>query len=126
MYLEPHVAARFTIFKAAWLQVEMTYTQSLENTMKDTASGGFELMNTRDICEQLRVSPRTLERYRKRSSSHNPFPEPDCSCMGGSNKWLKKKVNDWLVKEMSRATRRPMSHLNIQRDAKGKIICSKA
>ncbi|MBJ4805821.1 excisionase Xis, partial [Salmonella enterica subsp. enterica serovar Mbandaka] len=39
----------------------------------------FELMSTREICCQLRISSRTLERYRKRPSDNNPFPEPDCS-----------------------------------------------
>ncbi|WP_448886314.1 excisionase Xis [Citrobacter telavivensis] len=84
----------------------------------------FELMSTRDICLQLSISPRTLERYRKRPGDSNPFPEPDCSYMGGSNKWLKTKVHEWQVREMSRPVRRPMSHLNLQRDSKGRIIRS--
>ncbi|EAO8921492.1 excisionase Xis [Salmonella enterica] len=84
----------------------------------------FELMNTREICCQLRISSRTLERYRKRPSDNNPFPEPDCSYMGGSNKWLKTKVNEWQVRKMSRPTRRPMSHLNLPRDNKGRLIRS--
>ncbi|EAU8408223.1 excisionase Xis [Salmonella enterica] len=84
----------------------------------------FELMSTREICCQLRISSRTLDRYRKRPSDNNPFPEPDCSYMGGSNKWLKTKVNEWLVREMSRPTHRPMSHLNLPRDNKGRLIRS--
>ncbi|EDM5940678.1 excisionase [Salmonella enterica subsp. enterica serovar Typhimurium] len=84
----------------------------------------FELMSTREICCQLRISSRTLERYRKRPSDNNPFPEPDCSYMGGSNKWFKTKVNEWQVREMSRPTRRPMSHLNLPRDNKGRLIRS--
>lgn len=84
----------------------------------------FELMSTSEICCQLRISSRTLDRYRKRPSDNNPFPEPDCSYMGGSNKWLKTKVNEWLVREMSRQTRRPMSHLNLPRDNKGRLIRS--
>ncbi len=86
----------------------------------------FELMSTRDVCHQLSISPRTLERYRKRPSDSNPFPEPDCSYMGGSNKWLKTKVHEWQVREMSRPVRRPMSHLNLPRDSKGRIIRSGA
>lgn len=84
----------------------------------------FELMSTSEICCQLRISSRTLDRYRKRPSDNNPFPEPDCSYMGGSNKWLKTKVNEWLVREMSRPTLRPMSHLNLPRDNKGRLIRS--
>ncbi|MBJ3357912.1 excisionase Xis, partial [Salmonella enterica subsp. enterica serovar Derby] len=42
----------------------------------------------------------------------------------GSNKWLKTKVNEWQVREMSRPTRRPMSHLNLPRDNKGRLIRS--
>ncbi|ELS8038941.1 excisionase Xis [Salmonella enterica] len=84
----------------------------------------FELMSTSEICCQLRISSRTQDRYRKRPSDNNPFPEPDCSYMGGSNKWLKTKVNEWLVREMSRPTRRPMSHLNLPRDNKGRLIRS--
>ncbi len=83
----------------------------------------FELMSTREICCQLRISSRTLERYRKRPSDNNPFPEPDCSYMGGSNKWLKTKVNEWQVREMSRPTP-SMSHLNLPRDNKGRLIRS--
>lgn len=33
----------------------------------------FDLMSTREICCQLRISARTLERYRKRPSDSNPF-----------------------------------------------------
>ncbi|EAY4972839.1 excisionase Xis [Salmonella enterica] len=81
----------------------------------------FELMSTSEICCQLRISSRTLDRYRKRPSDNNPFPEPDCSYMGGSNKWLKTKVTAWQIKEMSRSTRKPMSHLNLVRDELGKL-----
>lgn len=81
----------------------------------------FELMSTKDICGQLCISPRTLERYRKRAPNENPFPEPDCAYMGGPNKWLKTKVTAWQIKEMSRATRKPMSHLNLVRDELGKL-----
>ncbi|HGG8903282.1 TPA: excisionase Xis [Enterobacter cloacae] len=81
----------------------------------------FELMSTRDVCNQLRISPRTLERYRKRPSDSNPFPAPDCSYIGGSNKWLKTEVHEWQVREMSRPVRRPMAHLNMPRDSKGRI-----
>ncbi|ECG4756899.1 excisionase Xis [Salmonella enterica subsp. enterica serovar Richmond] len=81
----------------------------------------FELMSTREICCQLRISSRTLERYRKRPSDNNPFPEPDCSYMGGSNKWLKSKVTEWQQKEMHRKTRLPMSHLNLVRDERGRL-----
>lgn len=82
----------------------------------------FEWMSTREICDHLSISSRTLERYRKRPESGNPFPEPDCSFMGGSNKWLTTKVTEWQIREMSRQTRRPMSHLNVARDNKGRII----
>ncbi|ECU4941907.1 excisionase Xis [Salmonella enterica] len=81
----------------------------------------FELMSTREICCQLRISSRTLDRYRKRPSDNNPFPEPDCSYMGGSNKWLKSKVTEWQQKEMRRKTRLPMSHLNLVRDERGRL-----
>ncbi|EBN8270559.1 excisionase Xis [Salmonella enterica] len=81
----------------------------------------FELMSTREICYQLRISSRTLDRYRKRPSDNNPFPEPDCSYMGGSNKWLKSKVTEWQQKEMRRKTRLPMSHLNLVRDERGRL-----
>ncbi|EEA8680579.1 excisionase Xis [Salmonella enterica subsp. enterica] len=81
----------------------------------------FELMNTREICCQLRISSRTLERYRKRPNDSNPFPEPDCSYMGGSNKWLRTKVTAWQLREMSRTTRKPMSHLSLVRDERGKL-----
>ncbi|EDQ5496887.1 excisionase Xis, partial [Salmonella enterica] len=63
----------------------------------------------------------TLDRYRKRPSDNNPFPEPDCSYMGGSNKWLKSKVTEWQQKEMRRKTRLPMSHLNLVRDERGRL-----
>lgn len=36
-------------------------------------SNELELMKTRDICEQLCITPRTLDRYRKRKKSENPF-----------------------------------------------------
>ncbi|HGY5195238.1 TPA: excisionase Xis [Raoultella ornithinolytica] len=82
----------------------------------------LELMKTRDICEQLSITPRTLDRYRKRKKNDNPFPAPDCSYMGGPNKWLKSKVTEWQEKEMRRRTRRPMSHLNdLGRDVKGRL-----
>lgn len=81
----------------------------------------YELMSTREICGQLSISPRTLERYRKRKASENPFPEPDCAYMGGPNKWLKTKVTAWQIREMSRTTRKPMSHLNLVRDELGKL-----
>lgn len=86
----------------------------------------FELMSTRDICDQLCISSRTLDRYRKRPSNSNPFPEPDCAYMGGSNKWLKTKVEEWQRREMSRPVRRPMSHMNLPRDNKGRLIRSDA
>ncbi len=35
-------------------------------------SNELELMKTRDICEQLCITPRTLDRYRKRKKSENP------------------------------------------------------
>ena len=41
--------------------------------------------------------------------------------MGGPNKWLKTKVTAWQIREMSRATRKPMSHLNLVRDELGKL-----
>ena len=77
------------------------------------ATNKFELMSTKDICGQLCISSRTLERYRKRAPNENPFPEPDCAYMGGPNKWLRTKVTAWQIKEMSRSTRKPMSHLNL-------------
>ncbi|WP_370560074.1 excisionase Xis [Edwardsiella tarda] len=86
-----------------------------------TKTDSFELMSTRDICCQLSISPRTLERYRKRPDDGNPFPEPDCSYMGGSNRWLKTRVHEWQIREMSRPVRRPMSHLNLVRDEGGKL-----
>ncbi|CDQ54689.1 MULTISPECIES: excisionase Xis [Bacteria] len=90
--------------------------------MEIMMSNELELMKTRDICEQLCITPRTLDRYRKRKKSENPFPDPDCSYMGGPNKWLKSKVVAWQQKEMVRKTRRPMSHLNLPRDNKGRLI----
>lgn len=86
----------------------------------------LKLMSTREICEQLRISSRTLERYRKRPGNENPFPEPDCAYMGGSNRWIKTKVEEWQRREMSRPVRRPMSHLNLPRDVKGRLIRSDA
>ncbi|WP_421550645.1 excisionase Xis [Kluyvera intermedia] len=86
----------------------------------------FKLMNTREICEQLCISSRTLDRYRKRPGNGNPFPEPDCSYMGGSNKWIKTKVEEWQRREMARPVRRPMTHLNLPRDVKGRLIRSDA
>ncbi len=41
--------------------------------------------------------------------------------MGGSNKWLKTEVHEWQAREMSRPVRRPMAHLNMPRDSKGRI-----
>ncbi|EGY4506706.1 excisionase Xis [Salmonella enterica] len=89
--------------------------------MEKTMSNELELMKTRDICSQLGITPRTLERYRKRKKNENPFPAPDCSYMGGSNKWLKSKVTEWQQKEMRRKTRLPMSHLNLVRDERGRL-----
>lgn len=37
------------------------------------ATNKFELMSTKDICGQLCISSRTLERYRKRAPNENPF-----------------------------------------------------
>ena len=85
------------------------------------ATNKFELMSTKDICGQLCISSRTLERYRKRAPNENPFPEPDCAYMGGPNKWLRTKVTAWQIKEMSRSTRKAMSHLNLTRDDKGRL-----
>lgn len=44
--------------------------------------------------------------------------------MGGSNKWLKTKVEEWQCREMARPVRRPMTHLNLPRDVKGRLIRS--
>ncbi|EBY7494644.1 excisionase, partial [Salmonella enterica subsp. enterica serovar Montevideo] len=33
----------------------------------------------------------------------------------------KTKVTAWQIKEMSRSTRKPMSHLNLTRDDKGRL-----
>ncbi|MEN0581607.1 excisionase Xis [Phytobacter palmae] len=90
--------------------------------MSKKHSEKFEWMSTREICVHLSISSRTLDRYRKRPDGSNPFPEPDCSFMGGSNKWLTTRVTEWQIREMSRQTRRPMSHLNVARDSKGRII----
>ncbi|MGX8939953.1 excisionase Xis [Symbiopectobacterium sp. Eva_TO] len=54
--------------------------------MKDNQSW----MSTRQVCEFLDMSSRTLERRRKRS--FNPFPEPDITCAGSQNKWLRHRV----------------------------------
>ncbi|ECO7654706.1 excisionase Xis [Salmonella enterica] len=89
--------------------------------MEKTMSNELELMKTRDICSQLGITPRTLERYRKRRKNENPFPVPDCSYMGGSNKWLKSKVTEWQKKEMRRIKRQPMAHLNLVRDESGRL-----
>lgn len=82
----------------------------------------FELMSTKAVCDQLCISPRTLDRYRSRPAGGNPFPEPDCSYMGGPNKWIRTKVEEWQKREMKRPTRRPMSHLNLPRDSKGRLM----
>lgn len=81
----------------------------------------FDLMTTRDVCRQLCVTSRTIDRYRKRDKESNPFPDPDCSYMGGPNKWLKSKVVAWQKAEMQRQTRPPMSHINLPRDERGRL-----
>ncbi|MBO2029050.1 excisionase Xis [Klebsiella pneumoniae] len=83
-------------------------------------SNELELMKTRDICEQLCITPRTLDRYRKRKKSENPFPDPDCS-YGRPKQMAEKQSSHPAAKEMVRKTRRPMSHLNLP-DNKGRLI----
>lgn len=84
----------------------------------------YEFMNTRAVCKQLCVTARTIDRYRKRDKKNNPFPDPDCSEMGGPNRWLKSKVIAWQQAEMKRQTKAPMSHLNLPRDERGRLIRS--
>lgn len=54
-------------------------------------------MTTKDVCEHLRISSRTLVRRRKREVL--PFPEPDCSYQGSENRWFKYKVLEWQTKD---------------------------
>jgi hypothetical protein len=42
--------------------------------MSKKHSEKFEWMSTREICDHLGISSRTLERYRKRPAGSNPFP----------------------------------------------------
>jgi hypothetical protein len=52
---------------------------ALKGPVEEMMGNELELMKTRDICEQLSITPRTLDRYRKRKKNDNPFPAPDCS-----------------------------------------------
>ena len=58
---------------------------------------------TKQVCQYLQLSSRTLSRYQNRDEDDNPFPKP---CMpGGSgctNKWSKSVVKKWAVKEKMR------------------------
>lgn len=87
--------------------------------MKDNQSW----MDTKEVCEHLCVSARTLERYRKRDSSVNPFPDPDDYCIGRSNKWLRARVLAWQQAEVQQPKRKALQHIHgkFQRDQYGRI-----
>ncbi|APG53087.1 excisionase Xis [Providencia stuartii] len=63
-------------------------------------------MTTKDVCNHLRISSRTLNRLRNRAAL--PFPAPDCSSKGSKNRWFKYKVLEWQTKdsELSKASRK--------------------
>ncbi|MCG5368708.1 excisionase Xis [Providencia rettgeri] len=62
-------------------------------------------MATKDVCEHLRISSRTLSRLRNRTTL--PFPAPDYSLNGSKNRWFKHKVLEWQAQdaELNRSSR---------------------
>ncbi|HEM8199303.1 TPA: excisionase Xis, partial [Providencia stuartii] len=56
-------------------------------------------------CNHLRISSRTLNRLRNRTTL--PFPAPDYSLNGSKNRWFKHKVLEWQVQdaELNRSSR---------------------
>ncbi|WP_043892894.1 excisionase Xis [Providencia sneebia] len=50
-------------------------------------------MATKDVCEHLCISSRTLSRLRNRTTL--PFPDPDYSLKGSKNRWFRYKVLEW-------------------------------
>ena len=81
----------------------------------------YSWMDTKAVCDHLCVSPRTLERYRKREEGENPFPEPDDYCIGRTNKWQKAKVIAWQQAEIQQPKRKPLAHIHCIRDGRGRI-----
>ncbi|MEB7891026.1 excisionase Xis [Hafnia alvei] len=79
-------------------------------------------MTTATICDMLEISARTLERYRKRGESDNPFPEPDISNAGASNKWYRYKVTNWQQEETKIKRAKPFAKLHAPRDERGRLI----
>ncbi|MCE0802026.1 excisionase Xis [Buttiauxella sp. S04-F03] len=81
-------------------------------------------MDTKRVCDFLCISTRTLARYRNKSE--NPFPEPDYSCMGASNRWKRAQVVAWQTAEQSLPKRKPLEHIHRERDIKGRVTSLRA
>ncbi|AUW40049.1 excisionase [Serratia liquefaciens] len=79
-------------------------------------------MTTSKICDLIGCSSRTLERYRKRHADDNPFPEPDITMAGGTNKWYRYKVIAWQAAETQVKRAKPLAKLHAPRDERGRLI----
>ncbi|HFJ4332816.1 TPA: excisionase Xis [Serratia liquefaciens] len=77
-------------------------------------------MTTKQICSLLSVSARTLLRMQMKPK--NPFPQPDVSYAGGTNRWKRWKVLAWQDAESLLRASKSRTQINIARDRAGRFI----
>ena len=72
---------------------------------EDQRPDNLDMLTSADICDRLKIRPRTLQTWRQKGQ----FPEPDL-VLGKTIRWLRTTVETWL--EENRSQRRGASPKN--------------